>query len=220
MRKFVIGLIALLLMLIICGMLVVTCAMFDSGRHFVVQPYFFQPNNASEYRPGVPMALSEIGDRYVRDMLIRRFVTEYFYVTPDSENIRTRIDGENRKKSTMEMISVPGVFNQWRDGEARTILSLAEKNAMRSVRVIGEILYTTDTETDGGYWVVEYELQTWLHPNKLAESPIITRGKMYLGVRYLPGTWDDEIVQDRLKKQYDPITFFRFRVTDVKNYLE
>ena len=220
MKKLVTFFIGLILMLCACGMLVLTSAIYDSGENFVIRPYFFTNNdlnNLASTRPNTPNALNEITDTKMRVILIKKFVTEYFYATPDSENIAQRIHS-----GVLNFIATPAVFNQWKDGEAVVITNLAEKNAMRSVLINDEILKTDNS--DDAYWVVSYELQTWMHPNKLSEAPMIKRGKMYLRIAYKAGLREPEdmnnmSLQNFLDK-YDPMGAFKFGVTYVEYHTE
>ena len=204
----------LFLMLIVFGMLVATSVIYDSVKQFTVQTYFFQPDNLSENRPGMPAGLNEIGDSRIRDMLIKKFVTEYFYITPDTDDIKRRM----RNDSTLSYLSSDSVFNNWKSGQAKQIQEQSEKNVMRSVRIVGDILNTVD-ESGNGYWVVEYELQTWRRPNKMDEYPAISHGKMYLRIIYEHGLWPDAPLE-KVLDNYDPSIAFMFRVTQVEDYPE
>ena len=73
-------------------------------------------------RPGAPVRESEIGETAMREMLIKKYVTEYFYAVPDPDNIELRMGAS----STLSRMSAPDVFNDWKRGEAVGIKSMAE----------------------------------------------------------------------------------------------
>ncbi len=211
MKKLIMFLAGFMLLVLMFGAMFITGAIYDAGEKYSIVPYFFQINNRSSMRPGAPLRPSEIGDAAVRDMLIKKYVVEYFYAIPDAENIARRTLGTG----TIARMSTLAVFNAWKDGEADTIQSLAEDKALRLVTVFDEI-YKMDDQSD--YWIVEYELKTWLHPNDLGAAPVVTRGRMFLNIQYKPGIRKDmgkRTIGEYLESGDDPAAVFRFRVDDV-----
>lgn len=175
MRRLFGFLIGFIIMLMSFAALYVTAAIFDAGTRHTIDTYFFQPDNSSARRPGLPEKPSDLGENVMRDMLMRKYVREYFYVIPDEENIARRTQAE----SPIAIMSAPEVFDAWRQGEAEAIKTLAKNRAMRTVNVIGDI-----AKRDGSdFWEVRYELKTWHTPNDMNEIPAITRGVMYVSLR-------------------------------------
>ena len=212
MRKIIMFLTGLMILLLMFAGLYFAAAVYDAGDKFSVEPFVFQPNNLSTARIGVPVSVEQLPDQVVLESLIKKFVMEYFYVTPDVENIahRTRRDG------ILALMSTPAVFNEWVDGAARDIERLAEQNALRRVLVANEILRPAGSE----YWTVVYELQTWPIPNDMTQTPEITRGVIYLRIAFVNQLRDQMHgkpfnIREYLANGGDPAAIFKFRVEEV-----
>ncbi len=222
MRKLITFIFGLVLLALTVAMLFLVSAIYDTGARTSIETYFFQTDNLSVMRPGAPVRESEMGETAMRDMLIKKFVTEYFYAIPDVANIEHRMG----KNSTMFYMSDPRVFNAWLDGEAAGIQSMADHGMMRTVAIDGEIY----KEPDSDYWVVPYVLYTWTKPNDMSISPQVTRGVLLMNVLYQPGIRDniDAKAFDAgkyLKRGYndfglelDPSIVFKFRVMDLERH--
>ena len=147
------------------------------------------------------------------EMLVDKFITEYFYVVPDVNNINTRISGT----AGLARLVSPELFAQWTATIAPEISDMAAAGMMRTARVI-EI----NMPEIGDRWQITYELHTWTVPNDLSLTPIITRGTMMVKMRYEPGFWKDtsgkEInIGHELETGRDPSTIFKFRVFEIEN---
>ena len=204
-----------LIALTLC-MLFVTSAIYDSASSSTVDTYFFQTDNLSKMRPGAPESPAEIGETAMREMLIKKYVNEYFYAIPDVENIAQRM----RRTSTLARMSTPDVFNAWLDTTAEEIQALAEQKKMRTVEIDGEIYKPMDSD----YWVVPYVLYTWETPNDMSAAPNVTRGTLLIDVFYAPGTQPTIDIGNYLKHSYnkfesgyDPAGIFRFGVMHLEN---
>ncbi len=184
-----------------------TGAIYDAAEKQTVEPYFFQVNNQSAMRPGAPQGYAELGNSTIRDMLIKKYVVEYFYANPDTEDIARRVAGQ----TALRRMSSRTVFDKWTDTEAETIQDIAENKGLRTVRVFDEI-YKLDDNSD--YWIIEYELKTWREPNNFDVLPEITRGRIFLNVIDAPGVRRDMDVGRYLESGGDPAAVFRFRVDD------
>jgi len=210
MKKLIMFFAGLILIALMFAALCMAGAIYDAGRGLVVEPWFFQINNLSSMRIGVPASPTDIGDAKIREMLIRKYVTEYFYVVPDIDNVMNRKNGG----TAISKMSAPDVFADWQNGEAQVIQSLAEDRAMRLVFIDGEIY-----KPDGSdYWIVPYRLLTWPAPNDFSASPIVTRGHIFLNIYDKPGVRPDMgklSIGEYLERGYDPAAVFKFRVTDV-----
>ena len=211
MKKLV-GFFAGIILLALCGAaLYLTGAIFDAGRAQVIKPYFFQPNNMSERRPGVPLTAAEIGDSEFLELLVRKYITEYFYAAPDPENIAQRTNSQ----STLALMSTAAVFDEWTQGEAQNIQKLADDKSMRTARVIDKIFKPSGSD----YWVVNYELTTWTKPNDFNVLPIVSRGTMYMKIVYEPRmrtTPDINVLHEYLEDGGDPAAVFQFTVTEIQ----
>lgn len=183
---------------------------FDAGQKQLVIPYFFQPNNLSTQRPGAPQTAEYMGESQFLDLLVRKYITEYFYAAPDTENIARRTSAN----SILAFMSSSAVFDEWFSNEARTIQQLAENKSMRTVRVIDDIFQPNGSK----YWVVNYELKTWEKPNDFSISPRITRGTMYMDITYEMGMRngvDIDTLHQYLEAGGDPAAVFNFRVNQI-----
>lgn len=183
---------------------------FDAGMNQNIFPYFFQPNNLSERRPGVPQTPEYMGDSEFLDLLVRKYVTEYFYAAPDAENIARRMAANG----VLARMSVPAVFEEWTSNEAQSIQKLARDKSMRTVRVIDKIYQPSGSQ----YWVVNYELTTWNTPNDFSVAPTITRGTMYMNITYEMGMRKDVSIAELhhfLENGGDPAAVFNFRVNQI-----
>ncbi len=213
MKKLV-GFLAGIILLAFCGVAIyVAGAIFDAGRGQQITPYFFQPNNLSERRPGTPKTAAEIGESEFLELLVRRYVAEYFYAAPDPENIARRTGGQ----STLALMSTADVFNEWRQGEAVTIKNLAADKAMRIAHVIDKIYKPNNSQ----YWVVNYALVTWVAPNNFDVPPVVSRGTLYMKIEYAPtlrqgAGVDIDTLHDYLERGGDPAAVFQFTVTEIQ----
>lgn len=210
MKKLIMFLSGFVLMVLMFLALCAAGAIYDAGRDLVVEPYFFQTNNLSSMRAGVPASPDDLGAGRVRDMLIKKYIMEYFYVVPDVENIAQRM----LKSGTIALMSSPAAFDNWRQTQAEIIQSMAENKALRIVFVDDE-MYKPD---GSDYWIVSYKLLTWDTPNDFSVPPFVTTGRIFLQIRYEPGLRPDSdqmTVAQYLEEGGDPAAVFKFRVDDV-----
>ncbi|MBR4475473.1 MAG: hypothetical protein IKP05_02210 [Alphaproteobacteria bacterium] len=214
-RKLITFLASLVLIALTIAMLFLASAIYDSAKKSSVDTYFFQTNRLSEMRPGAPVTPAELGETAMREMLIKKYVTEYFYAIPDIENIARRMT----RASTLAWMSTPAVFNDWLDSEAIEIQALTDKKMMRMVEIDGEIYKPADSD----FWIVPYVLYTWETPNDMDTNPIVTHGTLLLDVFFAPGITDKFDVGNYLKHDYnrfepgrDPATIFRFGVRNLE----
>ena len=192
--------------------LYLTGAIYDADKNLHVQSYFFQPDYLSELRPGKPLTAEEIGDSKFFDLLVKKFVTEYFYVIPDSENVARRT--LKTRSNSIYMMSSNSVFENWLATEEPLIEKLAEKKAMRIAHVIDEIY----KPKDGNYWIVNYELITWETPNDFNVKPTVSRGTLFLQIHFEPGiipNADMKEIHEYLEEGNDPVTIYNFQVNEV-----
>lgn len=198
---FLIGIVLIAIMGVV---LFLSGAIFDATGSIRITPYVMQPNNRTDQRIGAPLAADALGDKFVRERLIRKFVYEYFYVLPDVENIAQRTLGN----SVMAAMATPAVFENWKNTVAANIEQMAAKKMMRTVVVADEILKQPNSD----YWEVYYELNTWDKPNDMTLVPIVETGIMYLKTH----SW--ELTPEQILGQVPPRD--KIRSGDINTYLK
>jgi hypothetical protein len=216
MKKLIGYILGILLLALVVVMLFFASAIYDTRARESIQTYFFQRDGVSVRRPGEPVRESDIGETAMREILIKKYVTEYFYAIPDVENIAVR----TQTQSTLARMSTADVFNTWVNGQADIIQSMAQRKMMRTVAIDGEIHKPADSD----YWIVPYVLYTWETPNDITTKPKATHGTLLMGVRYEPGFRSTIDVGKILKHNYnnfesqeDPATVFKFMVEYLEN---
>ena len=209
MKRLIGYIIGLCTIFAVFAMIYIVAAIYDTGNKLTIEPYFFRTGLNAINQTGMPRGLDQIGERRMRDWLIQKFVTEYFYVVPDVENVARRTRGNIRIMSTSNVARV------WERDVVPQIRDLASNGARRTVRVFNEIFKPENSN----YWHVDYELKTWYKPNDMGAAPTITRGTMYIKIEDA-GTIgrlksDIDAVQRALMMGIDPAVVFVFRVSDV-----
>lgn len=212
MRKLFGFIIGLATILMVFAMIYIVGAIYDSSTKIVVEPYFFRTGLTAANQTGVPRTVSEIGERRLRDWLIQKFVTEYFYVVPDVENVALRTRG---RTANIHFMASSTVEKKWANTVVPEIRELAANGAMRKVHVFNEIFKPANSD----YWHVDYELKTWYNPNDMNERPQVTHGTMHIKIENVDAIGglktDLDQVQKALIAGIDPAVVFIFRVTDV-----
>jgi len=145
--------------------------LFDAAGDSRVVGFVFQPNSLAERRVGRPVPLEELSEQFVRERLIAKFMTEYFYVIPNADNVANRTGSH----SVMAALASPEVFADWRDNVAPDLERMAGEKVLRRV-VVHDILKTDQ------YYSINYDLVTWARPNLLDELPNVTNGTVYLQI--------------------------------------
>lgn len=210
MKKLIMFLAGLILLALTGVAVYFAGGIFDAGQKQAVRTYFFQPNNLSSMRPGVPQTPEYMGESQFLNLLVRKYITEYFYAAPDAENIARRTS----PNGALAQMSSSAVFEEWSNNEAEQIQKLAENKSMRMARVIDDVFQPNGSK----YWVVNYELQTWEKPNDFNVVPTITRGTMYLDITYEPGIRegaDVDAIHEYIKEGGDISSVFKFRVNQI-----
>ncbi len=211
MKKLMLFFCSLILIALMFGALFLSGAIYETSNKATVETYFFQPDDSFLRRQATPKALTDISDDELRDMLLSKYITEYFYVTPDVEDVNRRTAG----KSPLARMSVVKVFESWLENVAPKIEEMAQKNMLRTAKLIS----VTPQAGSDKYWRVEYELKTWERPNDLAISPIVTRGEMYMQIVFKPGIRQEfrehNKVAEYLENGGDPAALFMFGITDL-----
>lgn len=213
MNKVFLSLSGLLLLLLMFAALFFAGAIFDVGQKTTVETYFFQPEENYTKRPGAPLSPQEYGMQNVRDILIQRYLTEYFYVIPNTENVTQRIEGRN----ALPKLCAVAVFEKWQKNVAPEIQSMAEKNMLRTVSLLGVM----QAPKSPNYLHVEYELKTWEKPNDFTITPKTERGVVYMNIEFsakTPTEIGGKSPEKFLENGGDPVAMFHFGVLDIGTY--
>lgn len=218
MKKLITFLSGLLLLLIMFAALFLSGAIYDTGEKTTIEPHFFQPNEYFMQRPGAPVTPFDLGADRMRNMLIERFVTEYFYVIPDINDLITR----STTSSLLYRLSTDTVFNNWKTNVLPTLQQMAEDKKLRTVHI--KNITKAPEQTD--YWIVEYDLITWEKSNDLSIIPNVTTGQLYLRILYEEGLREYEDARHKktilsvLESGADPAVAFKIIITGVSSYDE
>lgn len=215
MKKLIMFLAGLVLMLIMFASLFLAGAIYDTGKKASVETYFFQPDNSFENRPGVPASPSDLGIDKVCNMLISRYITEYFYVIPDVSNVEARMAGH----TSLRTMTDNDAFEYWQQNVAPTILEMAEQRKLRLVKLTN----VEKAVDEKNYWIVEYDLITWDKSNDLSVQPTVTPGQVYLNMFCNPGMRTElngQSIEELLEQGKDPASAFKFGVWTVSSYNE
>lgn len=170
-------LLGLILMALTLAMLWLAGAIYDTSKRLTVDTYFFQPAPLAQDRMETPLTPEQLGPDTMRRMLVERFVTEYFYVIPDTADVQQRMKG-----GMLAKISSGTVYDKWLSNTAQQISQMASDGQLRTVRVTDMSL-----PADGQYWTVHYEMLTWTKPNDFSVAPTFSRGTMFIDLIYEPG---------------------------------
>lgn len=218
MNKLVTFLVGIMMLVVVFIAMFFTGAIFDAANRQSVETYFFQVNNFSYQRPGMPLSPKQLGDSQLFNLLVKKYVTEYLYVLPDVADIEKR----ESNAGALNTMSTSQTFKIWQEHIAPEIKEMANSGVLRTVSVDTPLKY-------GDFYQVEFTLTTWTHPNDMDEIPSTTVGIMQFKVK-TPNTMTEyrpEINQENLNrmhvaidKGYDPVGVFKFKVSDVTIHME
>lgn len=215
MKKMTFMFSGILLLVTMLGLLFFVGAIYDAEKKQKIETFFFEPIEASRDRIKTPISADDMPDNYLRNMLITRFLNEYFYVIPDTNNAKARADWHNVDGTPTALVGLAGrrsVITKWTETEAKKIIELAEDGALRFVHVDTENI----TESESGHLVVPYTLTTWTKPNDVLAAPEVWSGNIYLEVTRDPiRVQSTQKTLDRLERGVDPVAAFSFRILDV-----
>ncbi len=209
MKRLLLFFFCLLLLVLMSGAIVLSGFIYDTGQRATTETYFFQPDDNVARRPGVPASPSDLGDVSVRDLLIAKYITEYFYVTPDLSDFERRRAG----RTALVRLSTASSYQTWLETSAPEIEKLAGQGVLRTVKMI-----SASQRPNEKYWEIVYELKTWTVPNDFSVAPTISRGILYLDILYEPGMRtqiNNKSINHYLESGGDPAAVFRFKVLDV-----
>jgi hypothetical protein len=199
-------------LLILCAIAVAYFAaqMFDMTRRVSVSPQILLTDDVSDNRTSKPIAFDDLPDEFVRDILIRRFMTEYFGVLPGERLMAQTANGILRGMASASALEYRA------ENIELELLELAAARAMRRVTVTGPVV------TDGDWLRVKFDEITWKRPNEIWNPPTLRTGReVMLRVRF-----DKSLREIRGDKPFDagafmtdggdPAAVFRFIVEEVR----
>lgn len=214
MKKLLYIFCVFLLLPITFGMVFMSSAIYDTVPKITVDTYFFQRELDYHNRILEPVAASKFSDEKLRNMLIEKYLMEYFYVIPDEQYIKLR---ENRQ-TALWLMSSPRVFNNWRETIAPESAELAANGVLRTAQLVS----ATKTPTDGKnipYWKIEYELKTWEKANDFLQKPKISHGTLFMQISYtkqiMKTVRTGKTVLEYLESGKDPAAAFSFGIIDI-----
>ena len=214
-KSFLMGLAILIITFII---VVLAALLYRANERMSVKSYIFQMNNYANQRVGELQDINDISAEDLRNKLIKKYVSEYFKVIPGETDV------ENRP--ILRGLSYEVAYNQWRNGEAKTIAQMSAQNMFRIVHVYDDGIATlnrpsgysyTDTVPEKIYYSVRYYTETWQEPNKMDTLPKKDQGTIYIEATFKPGILDYIDVQDYLQSGQNPVGLFDFWVTNIGN---
>ncbi len=213
MKKLIAFLAGLALIALMFGALFLAGAIYDTGKKTTVETFFFQPNERYDQRPGDLKSVEDLSANELRDMLLNKYITEYFYVTPDTIALANRMAGT----TSLARMSSAKVFNHWVKNIAPEIEEMTNQHMLRTASLVS---ITPDPGSDR-YWRVEYELKTWPKSNDMATSPQITRGVLHMEIVYkkqlTKGSkkFNGKSIEQYLESGKDPAAVFVFGIQDI-----
>ncbi|MDR0803969.1 MAG: hypothetical protein LBO08_02675 [Rickettsiales bacterium] len=181
---------------------------FDASRNIRVRPDIFQPNNLSSQRIGKPIPIEDLSDNYIMTRLVKKYMHEYFFVMPSSENLTAR----SANTGILARLSDRAVMDKWTATQLPVMQKLAADKKYRIVNVIEPIIPQED------YLEVNFQLQTF-DPYALGGAPLIENGTVHIRIKYANGI--QEVADGFDAKKYlggggDPAGIFKFRVMEMK----
>jgi len=216
MRKVFLFLSGLILIAAMCGGMFLAAAIYDTAGKTTVVPYFFQPDDEFHRRPGVPASPEDLGmntedfeNSRMYNLLMSRVIMEMFYVTPDSDEMQRRLDGDT---GLVNMVT-PDVFKIWQKEIAPELQQMVTDKKLRMVRIV-------QIDTEDQYKKVTYELKTWNKPNDMNTLPELSYGTVYLKVFYMPGLRKEMVLARKTVTEYledggNPAAVFKFGILDM-----
>ena len=210
MKKLIMFLAGLILVTLMFGALFMAGAIYDTGNKATVDTFFFQPNNLFYHRPGDLKSINDLSADQLRDMLLNKYITEYFYVTPDLAELANRMEG----KTALRKMSAPKVFAYWLENIAPEIEEMTNQRMLRTASLVS----VNPVPGSDKYWRVEYELKTWGKPNDLALSPVVTRAVLHMEIVYqqkLKEEINGRPIEYYLESGQDPVAVFGFGIRDI-----
>ena len=206
----------LFLLAIVFAMVLVAALVYRANERMSVKSYIFQMNNFANQRVGALQDINDISANDLRNKLIKKYVSEYFKVIPGESDVTNR--------PILYRLG-PIAFEQWKNGEAKTIADMSAKKMFRMVRVQDDGIatitkmknanYDTNEMAERVYYAVRYYMYTWEKSNVMEVQPTYEQGTIYIEAYFKPGIKPDVNVRKDLEKGLDPAGLFMFNVINV-----
>ena len=201
----------LILMAVVAFGLFVSGVLFDSAGDAKIEPFVFQPSNYSDYRMAAPVPLEQMPLELVQELLVKKFISEYFGVIPDSDEMEHRASG-----GTLKKMATSEVFDDWEKTIFPELKKLAGQKTMRIARVVPPIIRPPESD----YLEVNYILETFANPNIIGSAPSVQKGTVYMIMRFQKELWEDRPdgpgdMAEYLEHGGDPAAVFKFLVEKV-----
>lgn len=207
-----------IMLIAITGVMVqLVTLIYRSANRISVKTYIFQNNNEAYNRVGALQNIDDMSPIELRNKLIKKYVSDYFRVTPGEDNISLRPE--------IQQLSSPEAYRQWTSGEALNIYQMSKQNMFRRAIVSDEDIvtmympenydYYTPVVADYIRYKIHYRTETWTEANAMGVAPIYENGVLYLEARFKPGIDKSKNVSEYLKSGADPVGLFMFEVTDI-----
>lgn len=213
MKKIIRFLLFIFLLLTQFGMVFLASAIYDTSKKTTVETYFFQPADDYNQRTTQPYSISNFNKEELRNLLLEKYLMEYFYVIPNEQNIKRR----QEINSTLFLMSSLRVFYNWRQGEAQVITELANAGILRTARLVSAT-QTYAEDKDIPYWKVVYELKTWENPYDILSAPKVEQGTLFMQISYSNQMMKEvrgTPVLEYLESGKDPAAAFSFGIIDI-----
>ena len=208
-----------LLLLIITFIIIVFCALlYRANERSSIKSYIFQMNNFANQRVGELQDINDISAEDLRNKLIKKYVSEYFKVIPNEQDVE--------KRSVLQALSTSAAYKQWKKGEAQNIAKMSAQNMFRIVHVYDDGIATLNRPADYSYtdeipkkiyYSVRYYTETWTKTNKMGTEPVKEQGTIYIEAWFQPGIKGNMNIQKHLQEGKNPVELFRFEVANIGN---
>lgn len=214
-KSFFVG---ILLLIIVFIAVILTTLIYRANERANIKTYIFQMGNSASQRVGELQNINNVSQNDLRNKLIKKYISEYFKVIPDDANVTNR--------PVLARLSTSGVFEQWKNGEAKNIADMSGKKMFRIAKVSDngiEVLnnstdnidYKKQTIAEHIYYIVRYDTYTWTQSNIMKSEPLIEQGVIYLEARFKPGIRPNINVREYLESGKNPVGLFMFEVTNI-----
>jgi len=230
-KSFFIGFSLLAIMFVAVIMCVLV---YRANQQSSIKSYIFQINNIASQRVGALQDINDMSAIELRNKLIKTYVAEYFKVIPNETNVYNR--------PLLENLSTNNAYEQWKNGEAKTIEQMSSEKMFRRVVHItdadiatmnmpaGYDYYSADTAKEI-FYEIHYYTETWSKSNRMSVEPVYESGTLRIEARFKPGIKEDirmqikpGIYKNVSIKQYlqsgeNPMGLFMFEVTRIEDEL-
>ena len=209
--------VGILLLLATFSMIVLVALVYRANDRMSIKTYIFQTDNFAGQRVGALQKLNDMSAVELRNRLIKKYISEYFTVIPNEENVLVRPD--------LQTLSEGSAYRQWEAGEGVKIADMSQKRMFRTVDVTDadiaainmseEYDYYNAIEAQSIIYEVRYTTKTWVEANAMQVTPEYETGTVYIEARFKPGIIKDVNVQKYLESGKNPLDLFMFKVSNV-----